>query len=387
MAISGNLRTMPFADLMQWIAMSRKTGILVIKGPVYTKKILFHHGTVSAVTSNNPREHLGYYLVGWGYLTEDELSRFLEEQRQVKVMLGELLVRAGRLPRAEVDRVVRIKTEQTIYDLILWQEGEFFLLDETQPRRDFHELALTVDHFIFEGARQADERRRMRELVPDNAHVPVLTRAATQAERDSGDGVVIDQIDGKRTIEEIGLACRTPEFDVLAAVYRGVSSGLIRLESASGQHRPPPGTGHATWRDVLREAETSMALGDLLEAYRHVVKVREMAPHVAAAHEAADRLEKEIEREVAAVSRSSSVILEPTTPVEQLTQLNLGRDEAFVFSRINGFYTLPQVLTQLPGQPIYNLLIIHSLLQRGVIKTRESQAVAKYAAPRNPDPI
>ena len=82
MAVSGNLRTMPFPDLMQWISVSRKTGTLVIKGQRYTKKILFQTGLVSAVTSNNPREHLGYYLVGWGILTEEEFQS--EKQKVLK---------------------------------------------------------------------------------------------------------------------------------------------------------------------------------------------------------------------------------------------------------------------------------------------------------------
>ena len=91
MAVSGNLRTMPFPDLMESISMGRKTGTLVIKGQRYTKKILFQKGTVSAVTSNNPREHLGYYLVGWGILSEEELEQLLDQQKEHHVMLGELL--------------------------------------------------------------------------------------------------------------------------------------------------------------------------------------------------------------------------------------------------------------------------------------------------------
>jgi hypothetical protein len=45
-------------------------------------------------------------------------------------------------------------------------------------------------------------------------------------------------------------------------------------------------------------------------------------------------------------------------------------------------YTLPQVLAQLPGSKLFNMLIVHSLLQRGVIKLRESQAVARYQGPK-----
>src|SRR4030042_5768546 len=123
---------MPFPDLMEWISMGRKTGTLVIKGQRYTKKILFQKGTVSAVTSNNPREHLGYYLVGWGLLSEEELEQLLDQQKEHHVMLGELLVTTGRLTRTQVDHMVRVKTGETIYALMLWEGGGVFFLDHVQ---------------------------------------------------------------------------------------------------------------------------------------------------------------------------------------------------------------------------------------------------------------
>ena len=48
MTISGNLRTMPFADLLQWVSQSRKTGTLAIEGEPYNKKIYFRNGLVVA---------------------------------------------------------------------------------------------------------------------------------------------------------------------------------------------------------------------------------------------------------------------------------------------------------------------------------------------------
>ena len=382
MAISGNIRTMPFPDLMQWISMSRKTGTLVIKGQRFTKKILFTDGTVSAVTSNNPREHLGYYLVGWGYLSEIELQGFLERQRERRMMLGELLVQAGRMTRADVTRVVQVKTEQTIFDLMLWAEGEFFFVDDNQPRREFQELALPVDHFIFEGARQADERRRMSDRIPDSQHVPRVARQLDLSKLEDDARTIVGAIDGRRTIEQVALASRMTEFDVLSFLYQGIAVGAFELRSPAGPPEPIPGAARATWQDLLREAENSVALGDLLEAFRHLRRLRERFGGVAAANEAAFSLEAEIEREIDKTPLASNVILELAVPLQDVTRLNCSPDEGFVLSRINGVYTLPQVLAQLPGSRLSNMLIVHSLLQRGVIKLRESQAVARYQGPK-----
>ena len=70
MSISGNLHTMPFADLLQWVAQSRKTGTLVIEGEPHNKKIYFKEGTIAGVASENPKEYLGFYMVGWGLVQD-----------------------------------------------------------------------------------------------------------------------------------------------------------------------------------------------------------------------------------------------------------------------------------------------------------------------------
>ena len=74
MSISGNLRTMPFADLLQWVSQSRKTGTLSVEGDPHNKKIYFRNGLVAAASSENPKEFLGYYLVGWEIIGEEEMS-------------------------------------------------------------------------------------------------------------------------------------------------------------------------------------------------------------------------------------------------------------------------------------------------------------------------
>jgi hypothetical protein len=384
MAISGNLRTMPFPDLMEWISMGRKTGTLVIKGQRFTKKILFQKGAVSAVTSNNPREHLGYYLVGWGILAEDELEQVLDRQKDLNVMLGELLVQTGRLTREEVDRMVRIKTEETIYDLMLWQEGEFFFLDDAQPRRDFKELQLPVSHFIFEGARQSDERRRIATLIPDSDHIPKIGRPLDESQLTPTGLAVLREIDGKRSIEEIALRCHVPEFPVLAFVFQGLQNSVFELLPPARPMRRIPGFQRSSWRDRILQAESSLAMGDALEAYRRIVEVRERFANVKAALDAADAVEQEISKEIEKVQLPAGTVLELAMAPKDIVQLKCAPEEGFLLSRINGMYTVAQILALVPGVKLYNQLIIHNLLQRGVIKLRESQEVVKHPGLRRP---
>jgi hypothetical protein len=127
-----------------------------------------------------------------------------------------------------------------------------------------------------------------------------------------------------------------------------------------------------------------MALGDTLDAYRKVVELRERHPTVSAAIEAADALEQEIAREADKLQLPPSTVLELALAPKDIVQLKCAPEEGFVLSRINGMYTVAQVLTLVPGAKLYNQLILHNLLQRGVIKLRESQEVVKHPGMRRP---
>ena len=376
MSISGNLRTMPFPDLLQWISLSHKTGALIIKGSRFTKKMLFADGSVTAVTSNNPKEHLGHYLLGWQYLTEEKLRELLEIQRDSRCMLGELLVTRGELTPEQVAHVLRVKTEETVFDLMLWEEGEFFFLDDASPARKYQELSLPVDHFIFEGARQADERRRMREVIPDSTAVVRLLCLPEEARQTPLEREVLARMNGELPLETIALTLRLPKFDVLSLAYRSVTSGQAEVvpTGARKSARKDP----ESWRSLLQEAEARLSIGSLLEAYSFCSKVRSTFGGDPKAMEAVISIEVRIEDDLRLGPLNGEVIIEHALSVEQIMNLNCAPEEGFVLSRINGFFSLPQILAQLPGDRMRNLLNLHNLLRRGIIRVQRSRGVSKF---------
>ncbi len=380
MSITGNLSTMPFADLVQWVASAHKTGTLVIDGATYTKKIYFRRGYLIAVASDNPREMLGYYLVGWGYLLEEDLRYIVEMQDHFQVMLGELMVLLGRLTREELDFVLRLKSEETIYDLILWDEGNFRFLDNELPQREFQEVQLHIQHFLFEGFRQRDERQRMSDIVPDALHIPAIVAEPDASQLNPVERSILAKIDGKRSIEELSLACRVPEFDVLAFVYQAVREGYMAIyppdEERSGL--ATPGKSLPPWQESLLEIEDRVSRGRLLDALHLLTSLGDKYGEFPEAIDAARSLEERIAEVLDGSPLGATVILEPAARLDELVNLNCAPAEGFVLSRINGFYAVEEVLAQLPGPTLHNRVILHNLLRRGLIKVRESTAVSRF---------
>src|ERR1700704_6158545 len=127
MGISGNLSTMNVADLLQFLAAGKKTGMVKFDRAKIVKQIFFEDGLIIGSNSNDPKEYLGQMLIHYGKLDELKLKAALERQREAGGRLGEILVSTNVLPQSDVLEVLKIRTLDIIYDLFLWEEAHFEL--------------------------------------------------------------------------------------------------------------------------------------------------------------------------------------------------------------------------------------------------------------------
>lgn len=377
MSISGNLRTMPFADILQWVSQSRKTGTLAVEGEPYNKKIYFRDGLVVAAASDNPKEFLGYYLVGWGYVSEDELHELLDMQDRHGTLLGELLVIVGHLSREELVNILLVKTEEAIYELFLWDEGDFRFLENILPAKKFQPLGVAVDTLVLEGVRRRDEWLRCRQTIPDASWVPRVVRAIDVQSMGPTELSILREITGRNSIEEIALACRIPLFHVLLFVYEGVKHGLFQILEPKPEAMPIPGFSAGSWRVLLREAERLLEAGELSQVMRYLDELREKYGSRREIVEHLVSLEQRVEERIAEIGIDEAAVPELAIPLAQLTSLSCSPLEGFLLSRINGMYTLGEILKMVPGSPIENLLLVDGLLRRNVIRVRATSAIRK----------
>ena len=371
MSVSGNLRTMPFPDLLQWVATSRKTGTLALEGDPHSKKIYFRDGLVVAASSENPKEFLGYYLVGWGYVGEDEIQQLLDMQEPHSTLMGELLVIVGRLSREDLQHVLQIKTEETIYELFLWEQGDFRFLENILPAKRFQPLNIPVDLLILEGVRSKDEWLRCRESIPDARWIPKLVRAVDVQELGSTELSILREINGVNSIEEIALACRLAYFHVLFFVYQGLAHDLFELMTPAEDEITIPGFSEVSWRTLIRHAEREVDAGELMKGYRRLTKLRESYSDLRAVSEQAALLERKISKELEDRNLHDAAVPRLAVPPTQLTHQSFTPQEGFLLSRINGVYTLGEILKVLPGSDLENRLMLNELINRSIVKLKD----------------
>jgi hypothetical protein len=370
-SISGNLRTMPFPDLLQWVAQSRKTGTLALEGTPYNKKIYFRDGLVVAASSEDPKEFLGYYLVGWKFVGEDELQELLDMQDKHGTLLGELLVIIGRLSREELSHILQVKTEETLYEIFLWDEGDFRFLENILPAKKFQPLGIPVDMLILEGVRRKDEWVRCRESIRDPRWVPKLVRAVDVKELGQTELTILREINAQNSIETIALECRLALFHVLLFVYQGLAHGLFDLlPPPNNDQTPIPGFTEVSWGTLIKQAEDEIEAGNLMKGFRRLSELREKYANRREVSELLMALEERIGDKLENLELSTSVIPELAVPPTELKKLSVSPREGFLLSRINGAYTLEEILKMIPGSALEGRLMVDALIRREVVRLK-----------------
>lgn len=372
MGLSGNLRTMSAGDLLQWLSMAQKTGTLTISANAVEKRIFFRGGRILSSASTDPREYLGQFLMSHGYITEAELKKAMEVQRQSKILLGKILVMIDAIKEEDLLRLMRLKAEEEIYDVFLWPDGEFSFADGELPEVELVPLQVDITGIVMEGHRRVDEWKRIREVVADRRKVPVPHGEIPLAEFSESRQRIIQAIDGKRTIEEIILESRSSEFNVSSTVLDLVLSGVAHITEPPKPVAPTFDIGGGDGDEdevtaLLNRAQTALRSSDFEKSLRILKAAQNLDPNNQKVKNALKGAETVISSELKKGGIVETKVPKLVKPLEELSSMNFSPNEGFILSRINGIWDIGSIMKISPMRETDALLIFHKLLKEKII--------------------
>jgi Domain of unknown function (DUF4388) len=170
MGISGSLKDVSVADVMQFIHLGRRTGTLLLTRGAEKAMIGFHGGRlVSAQAPRTPK--LGDLLVSSGMIDRgilDGAIRAQDEERERR-SLGQILISSGSIDAEGLRQVIAQQIEQAVSEVMVWEAGNFeFAIDDLRPIDDIAlypsdvlpDADINTQMVLLEAARIFDERNR-----------------------------------------------------------------------------------------------------------------------------------------------------------------------------------------------------------------------------------
>lgn len=262
MALEGTLRDFSLADIFQLIGLQRKTGVLTLRGKDDTVTVTFLDGKVVGADSLNRRleNRLGGVLIKNGTLTQDQLNRALEIQKETLQRLGFILTHYGIISAQALKDAIQLQITQIIYRLFRWKDGDYHFSQETTIEYDRDNVVpIAAESILMEGARMMDEwpiiekRIRSYDMVfrKKTSEQEIMVVGADEADEidfdadnttnrkrkptAGGDKIriseeeksVYDLVDGTRTVGDIVEVSRLSEFDTNKALYELLTRDLI----------------------------------------------------------------------------------------------------------------------------------------------------------------
>src|SRR5690349_14147696 len=160
MALEGTLRDFSLADIFQLIGLQRKTGVLTLRGKDDTVTVTFLDGKVVGADSLNRRleNRLGTVLMKTGLLSQDQLNRALDIQKETLQRLGFILTHYGIISQESLRDAIQLQMMQIVYRLFRWKDGDYHFSQETTIEYDRDNVVpITAESILMEGARMIDE--------------------------------------------------------------------------------------------------------------------------------------------------------------------------------------------------------------------------------------
>lgn len=376
MALTGDLRTLPFPEVIQLVARMGGTGVLRVRRGQVEKAVYFRKGAICSSSSNDPREFLGQYLLRMGLVDEEHLFQALLKQDQEHRPLGAILIELGLLAPDDLEKVLRQKAEETIYDLFLWDEGEFVFHEEPIPENLPVQLNLDVMGVLLEGARRSDEWERIRQVIPSPrttfAPGPVPPADVTEAR-------VVSLAAEGRTAAAISFELHCSDFDAFTLLASLVQKQVLQVKSPGAAERPGDTVG--TVKKLLAKAKSAELAGRLEEAEEAYEAVLLINPVHVQARKALTALR---ERSLTPAD-PSAFNLPPLSPrpaevvpldgvprlavdFSTVTRLELSPEEGYLLSRINGSWDVKSIVRLFPEGQAKALEILSQLEAKGLIR-------------------
>lgn len=368
-------------DLLQWLSLGQKTGTLVVSNSRVEKKIFFRNGRVISSASNDPREYLGQFLMSHGYLTEPELKKAMEVQQQSRILLGKILVMIDVITEPELQRFMRLKAEEEIYDIFLWNDGDFFFVDDELPQMEMIPLQVDVTGIIMEGTRRVDEWARIRETIPNEAVIPMLLTEVDYTDLEEVEEPIVRAIDGRRSIAELILESRSSAFTVSSTVSALVRHGFARLLDPSTQKMkkiveeailtPKPVASEFNEDDeilsLLNGAQNALRQRDFEKTQRLLRAAQNLDPNHPKIRSAIKGAETVILGELRGQGLADNKVPKVAKALEEITQMNFSPNEGFILSRINGTWDIGSLIKISPIRETDAMLIFYKLWRDGII--------------------
>ncbi len=184
--LSGRLEVFGFADLLQWMELSRRSGRLTLSRGTDRRALDWRDGEIVYVSGSLPRHRLGIHLLRSGALPAPVLYELLARSFTGGGNLSRLILDGGYDTHDSLSLRVEELARRLLFEMFDWREARFeYDPDYTVERILRIGLSMRGQALALQGAKDADDKKlhlrdRRRPEEPDRRAFPFARRDVSE---------------------------------------------------------------------------------------------------------------------------------------------------------------------------------------------------------------
>jgi len=229
--LTGNVKDISLTKILVFLNRNRKTGTLIVKTPIFTKKVYLMKGDAIFASSTYEDDRLGEMLIKAGKITLEQYDESVELLKKTGKRQGAILVERGYLSPKDLFWGVKYQVKEIIYSLFQLEDAEYGFEEGEIPQQEVITLKMSMGNLIYEGVKRVDNWTRIKKEMP---HADIVLKLSTDPvslfqdiELSQQDRKMLSIIDGTKTIKQLISSSWIGSFEATKILYVLWSIGVV----------------------------------------------------------------------------------------------------------------------------------------------------------------
>lgn len=232
MSIKGNLETVYLPTILQMLSSEDKTGILRLQKEDNEVHIYIQNGFIVYATESGKKIRLGDMLKQNGILSSKQIQECLKESIESKKALGKVVLEKGYVTRNELNALIMKQAENTLYNVFLWETGEFEYTDTPLNLKRIVVHKIDIMTLLLEATRRIDEISVLKKQIPHEDMILKISgnvRGGKEIKLNPAEWRMLSMLDGTSNVRKILDKSGLDDFNGYKILNSLISSGKVEV--------------------------------------------------------------------------------------------------------------------------------------------------------------
>jgi hypothetical protein len=229
--MEGNVKEFGLADVIQLIAASQKTGVLLLDHHTDTASIAFALGDITAAVygRQGKQDQLQDYLFRSKKLDPETIQKLTRIQQDTNLSIDDVMIKERIMTEEELLGVITFKIQEVIDDIFTWSDAHYkFDAQADLYAKSRTKVTIPVTTLLMEAMRRKDEWPRIKMAIPsDDIVLTVKPDGMLPYDALPEAKQMMEFIDGSRNISEMIRVSGFGRFRTFNALFTLFELGMI----------------------------------------------------------------------------------------------------------------------------------------------------------------